>query len=211
MMTTLDRKYRDGLMMALRMRDVRGDRVGEVLAEVETHVAETGEDPREAFGEPREYAARIAQETGVGRLSPVRFLASPRMLAFLMAALIGSEVLSSAIAADGPTVAFTMSDLVGLPLSLAAVLVGMWLLIASSTVTMNAHRRNWMRVGVLGVFVVGIVGASLVRHLFDDDLPVLKLATWVAYLVAAALLVPVGCMLAWTIKRGWPVDPRSNT
>ena len=53
-------KYTFDLLVALRMRDVPGDRIGEVIAEVESHVAETGQDPREAFGTPKEYAKAIA-------------------------------------------------------------------------------------------------------------------------------------------------------
>jgi hypothetical protein len=36
---------------------VPGERIGQILAEVEAHVADTGADPVEAFGEPGEYAA----------------------------------------------------------------------------------------------------------------------------------------------------------
>jgi len=36
----------DNLLIQLRLRDVRGDRIGQILAEVETHVADTGLDPR---------------------------------------------------------------------------------------------------------------------------------------------------------------------
>lgn len=57
--------YRQALMLALRLRDVPGDRIGEILAEVESHVSDTGENPTEAFGPPREYAA--APTTGQPR------------------------------------------------------------------------------------------------------------------------------------------------
>ena len=56
--------WRDSLLLRLRMRNVPGARIGEVLAEVQSHVAETGEDPREAFGSPKEYADRIADALG---------------------------------------------------------------------------------------------------------------------------------------------------
>ncbi|TKJ18931.1 hypothetical protein [Blastococcus sp. CCUG 61487] len=49
--------YRSELILALRLRDVSGDRIGEIVAEVESHVADSGEDPTEAFGTPEEYAA----------------------------------------------------------------------------------------------------------------------------------------------------------
>lgn len=55
-------KYRQSLILALRLKDVPGDRIGEIVAEVESHVADTGEDPVSAFGEPRAYAASLTDE-----------------------------------------------------------------------------------------------------------------------------------------------------
>lgn len=53
-------KYNADLLVALRLREVPGGRIGDILAEVESHVADTGEDPYEAFGAPRQYADRVA-------------------------------------------------------------------------------------------------------------------------------------------------------
>lgn len=52
--------YQDELILALRWRDVRGDRIGEVLAEIESHTADSGESPYDAFGPPTAYAGEIA-------------------------------------------------------------------------------------------------------------------------------------------------------
>ncbi|MDQ2850054.1 MAG: hypothetical protein M3Y49_04850 [Actinomycetota bacterium] len=54
--------YRQSLILALRMRDLDGDRIGEIVAQVESHVADTGEDPGEAFGPAREYADLITAD-----------------------------------------------------------------------------------------------------------------------------------------------------
>ncbi len=54
--------YRQELIVALRLKDVPGDRIGEIVAEVESHVADTGEHPSEAFGAPRDYAATLTSE-----------------------------------------------------------------------------------------------------------------------------------------------------
>jgi hypothetical protein len=65
------RSYRQDLLMALRMRDVPGARIAEALAEVDSHVAETGEDPVEAFGPPKAYADQLVGALGVeGGVSP---------------------------------------------------------------------------------------------------------------------------------------------
>lgn len=55
-MSTPTDTYRRELLTALRMRGVHPDRIGEALAEVDSHVAESREDPAEAFGPPRTYA-----------------------------------------------------------------------------------------------------------------------------------------------------------
>ncbi|MFW3169757.1 HAAS signaling domain-containing protein [Geodermatophilus sp. CPCC 206100] len=59
-MTTSTESYRRELLFALRMRHVPPQRIGEIIAEVESHVADTGESPLEAFGPAKEYAAGFA-------------------------------------------------------------------------------------------------------------------------------------------------------
>src|SRR5690606_1661950 len=53
----------DDFVVELRLRDVPGTVIGDHLAEVETHCGESGETPREAFGEPVEYARHLAEES----------------------------------------------------------------------------------------------------------------------------------------------------
>jgi hypothetical protein len=53
--------YRQQLVFALRMYDVPATRIGEAVAEVESHLADTGEDPVGAFGEPAEYARELSR------------------------------------------------------------------------------------------------------------------------------------------------------
>jgi hypothetical protein len=65
--TSAVQSYCDDLLLAMRARCVPGRRIGEVLAEVQSHVAETAEDPREAFGPPQEYADRVAEALGIPR------------------------------------------------------------------------------------------------------------------------------------------------
>jgi len=77
-LTGTDQTWCEDLLLALRVRDVPGTCIGEVLAEVQSHVAETGESPREAFGTPREYADQVAGALGItpvglrGQLRKVR-------------------------------------------------------------------------------------------------------------------------------------------
>ena len=93
-----EQAWSDALLLRLRMREVPGARIGEVLAEVQSHVAETGEHPREAFGPAKEYADQVADALGAppsrGWRDAVRGLTWPDLLT---AAIIG---LASFLLAD---------------------------------------------------------------------------------------------------------------
>lgn len=52
--------YTQALTTQLRLRKVPGAVIGQVVAEVESHVRETGGDPVEAFGQPGSYSAQFA-------------------------------------------------------------------------------------------------------------------------------------------------------
>lgn len=49
-------KWRDDLITQLRLKDVPGDQIGDILLEVDSHLSDTGETPEEAFGSARKYA-----------------------------------------------------------------------------------------------------------------------------------------------------------
>ncbi len=51
--------YETELVMALRVQRVPGERIGEVVAEVQAHVADSGEDPTVAFGPAQQYAKQF--------------------------------------------------------------------------------------------------------------------------------------------------------
>jgi hypothetical protein len=90
--------WSDDLLLALRMREVPGARIGEVLAEVHSHVAETGEDPRVAFGEPRAYADEVADALGRPRRGLRSLLRSVDAVDLTLALACG---LASFLLADG--------------------------------------------------------------------------------------------------------------
>jgi hypothetical protein len=59
--------YLQALEVQLRLREVPGDRIGQILAEVNTHAIDTGEDPVETFGSPAAYADAYVSESTQGR------------------------------------------------------------------------------------------------------------------------------------------------
>ena len=52
-------RWQRDVALLLRHRGADGARIGDVLAEVEAHCADSGQTPREAFGEPADYAASL--------------------------------------------------------------------------------------------------------------------------------------------------------
>ena len=66
-------RYCEQLLLALRMQEVPGERIGAVLAEVRDHLDNSGEDPVEAFGTPEDYAAALtANGPAAPRTAPLR-------------------------------------------------------------------------------------------------------------------------------------------
>jgi len=55
----VDPQWAEWFLVTLRLQEVPGDRIGAALAEVEAHVAESGETAEEAFGEPVAYARSL--------------------------------------------------------------------------------------------------------------------------------------------------------
>jgi len=56
---TDDRTYLKQLEHALRRRGLDATRTAEVTSEISDHLAQSGDRPREAFGEPEQYAATL--------------------------------------------------------------------------------------------------------------------------------------------------------
>jgi hypothetical protein len=58
-------RYLDELARALARRGLDASRTGDAIREAAAHCAQSGESPREAFGEPEHYAAALlAAEAG---------------------------------------------------------------------------------------------------------------------------------------------------
>lgn len=117
MTTELD-GYRRALLAELRMRGVPMQRIAQAIAEVESHVAETGEQPRVAFGDPGTYAAELAQSVGRFRHSFASRVQAPLVA---IAAFAGGAMMASGITAGVRT---TWTRSATLPIAVGAVLLG---------------------------------------------------------------------------------------
>lgn len=64
----VDREWAEHVITELAIRDVSGADIGAAMLEVESHMAERGGDVREAFGDPKAYAAAL-ELPDTGKLS----------------------------------------------------------------------------------------------------------------------------------------------
>jgi len=173
------RRYCDDLLVALRMREVPGPRIGEVLTEVRAHLADSGEDPAEAFGTPEEYAAELVGET------PSRTRADRVREGLLGAcfALGGCWLAEGATGlATGDTAGLGPSALI---LAALAAVGGAW---ALEQLVSSSRRR--MVQGVLAV-AAALTAATALGVLVDDRFvvttpAVVPLALGIALLAAGA-------------------------
>lgn len=193
-------KWIDEMVVELRLRDVRGSAIGDAVAAVEGHCAESGESAREAFGDPREYARSLAvPPSQLGSTTPTEWA---RVLAPVLAGVVGLGLATSVAPAArrGTGVQVTWGDLLSLVALLAFVALTMRVLRA-----VLQHRVG----GALylgGAVTVLSVLPLLVRA------PAASLPLWLAAVITVVLL-------AWSVvglargSREWAdpvVDPMTG-
>jgi hypothetical protein len=115
--------YRQALLVALRLRDVPGDRIADALAEVDSHVAETGEAPEEAFGPPKQYAAALADALDPDRPRGWRAALAAVRSRTVPAAAVGGYLLADGVFALGIGEGATFGVPAWVALALGALLV----------------------------------------------------------------------------------------
>lgn len=162
--------YLENLTIQLRLLEVPGDRIGQILAEVETHVADTGLDAVDAFGEPGEYAATYA--AAAAGSAPARG-GLRGWLRTLGVATVGAFA--------GVAVAYGATDLVG-SVEITPRLLGMWFAVLG-----------------VGLLVMSVLWPQLKRDTarsftprrFTSRFMVLGVLAWLA---GVAALVPIGLL-----------------
>lgn len=182
---TVDKTWRDDLIVELRLLDVPGDRIGDALMTVETHLAESGETAGEAFGDARAYAREIAATSG--REGAGRSV-GPLTVVSTVLGLLGILLTAHAFSAwlDGGLAVVATGHLVGL---------GLILLLASTLFLTRTLRvvveRPWLAMLLPAVLIGVLVGILvLLRE------PLLTVAALPLGLVGLVLLA-AGAVLSW--------------
>ena len=205
-MMTLD-NYTDDLHKALRFHEISGERMGEVLAEVEAHVAETGEDPVDAFGAPRDYARQVAAQLdpATGKRSTGGIVLS--FVAIATLALFGQTFFGDGIALDEAGVVYTLRDVVAQPLVLVAVVVVA--LLAHLARTASEHNKLYAA-GAVVALVAGLGAQVVCNKNLDDEAPIITAPSWLILTLGVVFLLGMFAMLAHSIRRGRVRYPRKN-
>jgi len=201
--------YTKALTVQLRLAKVPGKDIGQIVAEVESHVRETGEDPVQAFGQPGSYSAQFAgRRSPVGRggwlsLVDVTFTIS----------MVGAFVLLNGVLNLGEIVHVTanVASWVALFVMYALVVGRIEIAVADrETRTITAARRtqgtravSWLR--FLAAFAMVLLGMAISSRLPREPVLV-SLPGWSLVLVGLV----VTAVSVWVYQR-WSdriVDPR---
>ncbi len=189
----VDDAWTDEFVVRLRLRDVPGDRIGDALAEVDAHCADSGEGALEAFGDPVEYADSLdlpsePDEPGVRRtlagsgLQIIGLLLAPQAVG----ALATGEVLP--VSAGGVT---TLGIMVAV---LAAFAV------RHDAVLRSMIARPWpWCVGI------GLLATACLLPMLLWQTQVADVEPWVGLALAVALLAVGGVVQARALGAGDPV------
>lgn len=155
-----------------RLLGVPGERIGDALATVESHVAESGETALGAFGDPRSYAREMSQPAH--RQSPsVDRVTVVGSVAALLAIILVPRALGAWL--RGEEVSVTVGDLMVLVLLVGFCAV---LFLASGPVVRLLVDHRWAAAVALPLVVGSFVAALLLLPAQVTSLPV--------WLVAAA-------------------------
>jgi hypothetical protein len=193
---SVDRDWVEGFVLEQRLLGVPGDRIGDALVLIESHIVEAGEPVREAFGDARAYARQSAP---VQRVSETR---DPRWLLGTGCGLAGM-LLTGIGANEWLFGAGTIDVTLGLLLTGALVLVAFAVLaLAPGAVLRLAVEHIWLFAGVL----VALTAVFVVLGLVLDS----TVAVWPAGLVAGVgvVLLILGVVFTWVGQaRGVVDDP----
>lgn len=176
------RTWCDDFVVELRLMDVSGDVIGERLAEVEAHCAESGETPHEAFGEPNAYAKTVGAESPKKPAGDVWGTAVLSMIQVLVL-LVGTRAAGAWVA--GEQLQYNAVQVVCLTVAAAVVVL------LPLALRLIVHRPALVGLPYIAGFTALSLGTALAGRL---NLPVL--------ITTPAAPVTVG-MFVITLVLGW--------
>ncbi len=195
----IDAAWRDDFVVEMRMADVPGDRIGDALATVDAHCADSEEDAHEAFGTPSTYARSLTSETTPHRLGVTFALG-------IILGLMGMLTVPRAVTAwsTGTDVTPTVGDVVALAIVLGLSVVFMAL--PRTMVPSLARAKSVVLWLGTAAFMAALVLAMLLLR------QTLTTISWQVTLMAGAALLAASVTATWRdLSKSDPVhDPRAD-
>jgi hypothetical protein len=183
----VEKGWRDDFLIELRLLGVAGERIGDALVTVDSHVAESGESARDAFGDPVPYAREIVGSAEAGPSWSVNRWTVVGTVAGLVGMLASTRALTGWL--EGMPVAITVGDGVGLLLLL--LLVAAMLRWASPLLRVVVEHRVAVPLLAPAVLIGAFVGVFLLLRQTWFEVGVLPVA------VTAAALLAISAVAAW--------------
>ena len=194
--------WRDSLVTELRLRDIPGERIGEVLAEVDTHCGDSGQTPAEAFGDPIAYAESLVAAYAPAPRSAWERVWRPTAQVFATMGGVFGFLNGVDAVAHGSRGVLTAGELLGVVLG-----TGVFPALIAAVFNPALFRRRWVWSGII-IAPFAVVGVPVVLW----RTPVLHASGWVLLTVGLFLLAA-----AW-----WPtasariladriIDPRTGS
>lgn len=191
-MAETDKKWLDEFAYQLRLRGADGVQTGDALAQVEAHLAESGEPAAEEFGDPASYANDLNLPDRSGGLLGVSRALVP---AFCLVA--GFDLVLQASLNWGSAVAITQ----GIALAAALYLLTVGVLVGFARQILGSRGRVLVIVWFVAGFAAVVASAVALRT------PLVHLAPPVA-LGIGVLLLAAAWLLRGMVGRDPIVDPR---
>lgn len=194
----IDRAWRDTFVIEHRLADRTGTEIGDALATVDTHCAESGESAQDAFGDPAAYSRSLVDGT------PARtFRLRPATVIGLVLGLFGLVAVPRAVDAwvEGTRVAVSQGDLVAVAVALVLTLL---VALRPAPALSLLVRRRWVTFALpFAVLIVLIVPQALLRE------PTAEFA-WGAVAAVGVLALALQVVLTWAdfAEPDQLVDPR---
>lgn len=163
-------QWLDGLVSELRIHSATGPAIGDAVAEVEAHLAETGEHPQEAFGTPRQYAATLTLPTDAAQQL------SPRLLTKLILGAAAGFTGALWLVPYG-LAAVKRHEAAVLPMGMVISLAALILFSVLISLTINRFSRSGLYAGVVLFAMAAVIGASVGVFLFQ---PLFTMNQWLA-------------------------------
>lgn len=147
---SVDKDWRDDLIIELRLLDVPGDRIGDALMTVEAHITESRESAQEAFGDARAYARDLASGA-----EPQRWPVTPAVTAGAVVGVLGMLAIAKSFSAwlTGGPVQVVRGDVVSL---------GVLALLMLATIAMFTQVLRFVADHIWLAFAISFVGLGAI-------------------------------------------------